>query len=162
MPKYIGLVLAALLCNACDSTRDFERLRYDSDELTMRESATYISLSGGACLGTCPDYGIYLLDDGTVHFQGRSRTVVRGIVTQRVRRTNFQRLKRYLEESHAFESGDEGNCLTDFPTFNLVMVDATGKRQAFLDTGCGGERRDMIWEIVDTVARLTDTTPMIR
>lgn len=127
----------------------------------MPQGATVISLDGGACLGTCSDFGIHLLNDGTVYFEGRSHTLVRGVVTLRVRSANYRRLRRYLEEHHAFDMGDDGDCLTDSPAFYLTMVDSTGKRTAYLDTGCV-RQTDRIWEIVAEIIRLTDTDGMIR
>lgn len=126
----------------------------------MPPSATYVGLAGGACLGRCPDYAIYLLNDGTVYFKGNANTTVRGDVTRHVSRVNYARLRGWLDENHALDVDESGDCMTDSPGFRLTISDAGRKREAFLDTGCVAQS-DRIWSMVEATIKWTGTRELI-
>ena len=144
--KYIGLMIAMSLalsaCTVVDRMEDRNYLFGRKDAL-VKPGETFLSLSGGACLGTCPAYEIYLFESGRVIFNGREFTTTRGVVESRVDPAAYGELAKILDAHYAFARRLRIHCMTDHPNFNVFSSRAGRVRSATLDYGCRGHRPDL-------------------
>jgi hypothetical protein len=110
----------------------------------------YIARSGGACLGSCPTYDVYVFSDGRVIFRGNGFTAAIGLRTKRIRPAQFQTLRMALEESHFFSAAGGGECVTDQPEVRIEMSLGEGIQSRAVDSGCRLDRLNL-WQAVERI-----------
>jgi len=116
----------------------------------VKPGDVYIARRGGACLGSCPDYDVYIFKDGRVAFRGNRFTAADGLRTKRIRRDQFQKLQAAIQESNFFSAPEPTECLTDQPAVSIEVNFGEGVRQRSVDSGCRSDRENL-WPTVDMI-----------
>ena len=62
---------------------------FDREGALVSRGETFLAVEGGACLGTCPMYEIYVFENGRVLFNGREYTRARGVVESRIEPSGY-------------------------------------------------------------------------
>ena len=161
MPRAFLVVAAAgaLAAGAmsCASSR--------SAAVTAADTLPVVTLSRGACYGTCPIYALRLFDDGRTVFTGERFVRVVGSDTAHVSRDAVDALRRAFT-AHRFDALppviERGTALcgayaADLPTVQLGMRQADSLHTVRFDGGCMDHPRwlDSLAVMVDSVAGTT-------
>jgi len=123
---------------------------------------TYVAISFHGCLGTCPDFELYVFDDGHLVFRGNNRyTARRGIVHRTVGRNTYQRLLNYLDSHPVFDKRPE--CVewaTDHPGVTAFSTSHGQPQKAYWYFGCVRDA-DFARELFETFVVETNTAALI-
>jgi len=122
---------------------------------------TYIARIGGTCLGPCPDYEVYLFNDGRVIYRGNSHTTVSGIKRKNIPKERFEKLKSAIESSDLFQRPEAKDCLTDSPTVWIEADLGKGIRRRLVDFGCLSDRNTM-WAVVELMDEIAGAQEWIQ
>ena len=98
----------------------------------------FVGIAGGACLGTCPVYELYVFDDGRVIFSGKKFTGKSGVWNKQVDRSAYAELLATIVRTGVLdESIKRGTCLTDHPMLTVMRSAPGGQtvRTQTLNTG---------------------------
>ena len=158
MPRVLPLIaaLAALTAAAtsCASPR--------GPGATAADTVPAVTLSRGACHGTCPMYTLRLFDDGRTVFTGERFVRVTGSDTAHVSRDAVDALRRAFTARRfealpsAIERGTAlcGAYAADLPTVHLGLRQADSIHTVRFDGGCMDHPRwlDSLATMVDSVA----------
>jgi hypothetical protein len=101
----------------------------------------FVAIAGGACLGTCPIYELYVFDDGRVIFSGKKYTGKSGVFNKQVERSVYAELLTTIVRTKVLDAGlKRGTCLTDHPMLTVMRSAPDGQsvRTQSLNTGCEG------------------------
>jgi hypothetical protein len=120
--KIIGAVLAAFAMAACVSPGDVNQKPVDKPYAAGSPSGgvplwkpgeKFVAIAGGACLGTCPIYELYVFDDGRVTFLGKKFTGKSGVFNKQVEKSVYgELLATILRTGVLDDSIKRGACLT--------------------------------------------------
>jgi hypothetical protein len=102
---------------------------------------TFVGIAGGACLGTCPVYEVYVFSDGRVIFSGKKFTGKTGVWNKQVERSVYGELLATIVRTGVLEAPlKRGTCLTDHPMLTVMRSAPGGQsvRTQSLNTGCEG------------------------
>ncbi len=156
----VGLVMALpmALVSACVSSRAQSA---DTDSAVMpSDSIAVVSLSRGACHGTCPIYGLTLHASGRVLFTGErfvqpvgqdsARITSAAVVA--VRMAFDARKFEQVPASIEYNTPSCGTYVADLPTVVLAVATATGEHRVRYDQGCRNYPR-----MLDTLAQMIDS-----
>jgi len=101
----------------------------------------FVAIAGGACLGTCPVYELYVFDDGRVVFSGKKNSSKTGVFNKQVEKTVYaELLATILRTGVLDEAIKRGTCLSDRPMLTVMRSAPGGQsvRTQTLNTGCEG------------------------
>jgi hypothetical protein len=149
---------------ACAGGRDFvppQTIPYQNGAPAFTSAGdNYVAIDGGACLGRCPQFEIYVFDTGKVIFRGSRTTAERGSVESQVARGEYLTLKRLLENKRAFAHRFHFPCKTDHPAFNIIATEGPRIRVANLNYGCSGDAK-VLEKIEDAFIRVSNSRHLI-
>jgi hypothetical protein len=101
----------------------------------------FVGVAGGACLGTCPVYELYVFDDGRVVFLGKKFTGKSGVFYKQVERSVYGELLATILRTGVLDDAiRRGSCLSDRPMLTVMRSTPAGQsvRTQILNTGCEG------------------------
>lgn len=149
MKKQVGVILL-LMVGGCGV---FDERQIDT-EVLANAGEIYVARRGGGCLGNCPDYNLYIFDDGRVVFQGIANTAVAGIRRKRVEPKRFETLRRALVRTDLFHAPESTECITDQPAVWIEADFGDGRMTRMVDSGCVADRKNL-WptvRLIDEIA----------
>jgi hypothetical protein len=74
------------------------------------------------CLGSCPDYKVTILSDGSVQYEGRSYVHVQGIRKRKIPLALVQKLTQKLQEQDFFHWEEKKSVCLDFPETHITAT----------------------------------------
>jgi hypothetical protein len=101
----------------------------------------FVGVAGGACLGTCPVYELYVFDDGRVVFVGKKYTGKTGVFNKQVEKSVYGELLATIVRTGVLDEPiKRGSCLSDRPMLTVMRSTPGGQavRTQVLNTGCEG------------------------
>jgi uncharacterized protein DUF6438 len=101
----------------------------------------FVAVSGGACLGTCPVYDLYVFSDGRVIFSGRKFTGKLGVMTKQISPDIYASLLTLIVRTDVLDKKlKRGSCLSDHPMLMVMRSTTDGQRVRVrdLNSGCAG------------------------
>jgi hypothetical protein len=101
----------------------------------------FVGIAGGACIGTCPVYELYVFDDGRVIFSGRKFTGKMGVFNKQVEKSVYGELLATIVRTGVLDDSiKRGTCLSDRPMLTVMRSAPGGQsvRTTSLNTGCEG------------------------
>lgn len=124
--KYWSLITLMILFS-CKSTKEVGDLK---------ENEVLISMSKGACFGTCPVYSLEVYKGGYAIFYGKRNTAKKGKHSKKINEDQYKALIQAFKDSNfeAFENHYESN-IPDLPSVSIsykvdgAMKEVTGKRE---------------------------------
>lgn len=123
---------------------------------------SFVGLSGGACLGECPQFQIFVFESGRVVFNGQRHTARSGLVELQTAPSEYYELKKILAVHRAYSHRRlYFRCLTDHPGFDIGAVEGDRTRAGYLNSGCFGQARDLE-AITAAFIRISNTAALIR
>jgi hypothetical protein len=93
-----------------------------------------IRLERVGCLGSCPDYIVTILGDGSVEYDGRAYVRVPGIRKSTISASSVQQLIRILRNEDFFHWEEKEKVCVDFPEVHITVT-LKGQRKQVLE-GC--------------------------
>ena len=93
-----------------------------------------ITLERVGCLGSCPDYKITILGNGSVRYEGRGYVRIEGIRKSTIPSSDVQKLVQKLRDEDFFDWEEKKQVCIDFPEVNITAV-LKGHRKHVLE-GC--------------------------
>jgi hypothetical protein len=113
---------------------------------TALAAGASISLTRGACHGTCPIYRVSIAEDGTVVFEGGANVQLTGVSTGSTPRDSVLSLFREfdsagydrLADRYVNEAPGCGAYATDLPTITLSLTRDGRTKRVEYDQGCRG------------------------
>jgi hypothetical protein len=93
-----------------------------------------ITLERGGCLGSCPDYKVTILGDGSVQYVGRAYVRADGIRRKTVPVPAVQKLVQRLRDEHLFDWEEKKQVCLDFPEVDIAVT-LNGHQKRVLE-GC--------------------------
>jgi uncharacterized protein DUF6438 len=157
------LIFIACMVGGCSLFREPP----DGDFLESREVAlaaageSYVVLSGGACLGPCPVYEIFVFESGRVVFNGKEHTVRAGLVERITMPSQYFELKKLLAVRRAYSRRFHVGCRTDHAGFEVGAVEGERVRVGHLNYGCFNQVDDLD-AITAAFIRVADADTLIR
>jgi Domain of unknown function (DUF6438) len=142
--------LAAILLAGCISPGDVNQKPIDKPYAAGAPSGgiplwkpgeKFVGIAGGACLGTCPVYELYVFDDGRVIFSGKKFTGKTGVFNKQMEASVYAELLTTIVRTRVLDDGlKRGTCLADHPMLTVMRSAPGGQsvRTASLNTGCEG------------------------
>jgi|GEM_PF-1901818 len=117
-----------------------------------------ITLARSMCFGFCPDYTLTVAADGTVTFEGRDYTRVKGTVTGHVDRTQLTELASAIKQADFFGLEDSYSTnVTDNPSYTLTVQ--MGGRSKQVESYATRPRRLAL--LMDRIDQITDSQQWI-
>ncbi len=110
-----------------------------------------LTLERIGCLGTCPDYIVTVLANGSVEYDGRAYVRVQGIRKRTISASAVQELIQKLRNEHFFDWEEKNKICLDFPEV-LITVNLKGQRKQVLD-GCNSPGR--VLGLADEIDRIS-------
>ena len=93
-----------------------------------------ITLKREVCFGTCPDYKVTILGDGSVQYEGREYVRVSGIRRKTVPVSSVEKLVQRLREEDFFHWEEKKEVCIDFPEVHITVT-LKGQQKSVLE-GC--------------------------
>jgi len=93
-----------------------------------------ITLERVGCLGSCPDYKITILGNGSVRYEGRAYVRNEGIRNRAIPAADVQKLIQKLRDEAFFEWEEKKEVCIDFPEVHITAT-LKGQRKHVLE-GC--------------------------
>jgi len=96
----------------------------------------FITLERTICYGTCPDYRLEIQSNGTINFEGREYTKIKGKITDKITAEQLKQLVLEFEKADFFSldekyPNEKKNCpsvATDMPSA-IVSIKIDGKQK---------------------------------
>jgi len=119
----VTLLLICLLAFACKSTKE------TITEPESSEDNLIISMSKGACFGTCPVYTLDIHKGGFCTFHGRKNTKKKGKFAKKLSKEDYKNLVNAFKDSNFMEFEDhyESN-IADLPSVSISYVEGGVKK----------------------------------
>jgi hypothetical protein len=118
----------------------------------------FVGISSGSCSGTCPQYELYVFDDGRVVFSGRKDTARTGIWKKQVSPDAYAELVTMIVRTKVLDTEiKRKTCLKGRPVLTVLRsATASGNaRTVLLNSGCEGYA-DLVKEIESTFIQWAD------
>ena len=106
-----------------------------------------ITLERTGCLGSCPEYKVTILADGSVHYNGEFHVHVKGARSKTIPVSNVERLVRRLQNEDFFTWEEKKEVCLDFPEVHITVT-LNGQHKHVLE-GCNEPGR--VLSLADTV-----------
>jgi hypothetical protein len=155
-----SVLLVAFLLSGCSIVREPPDPYFGRPEIPVSPGENFLVLSGGACLGACPHYEIFVFESGRVVFNGIEHTARSGVVERHTMPAVYFDLRKLLTVRGAFSSRLRLGCRTDHPAFLVASVKGDRTRVGRLDSGCFTHTRDLD-AIRSAFIRAADAQPLI-
>ena len=128
-----------------------------------KQGDKFVGIAGGACLGTCPVYELYVFDDGRVIFSGKKFTGKTGVWNKQVDRSAYGELVATIVRTGVLDGPiKRGTCLSDHPMLTVMRSAPGGQnvRTATLNSGCEGHA-DIAKQIESLFIQYTEIEPWL-
>jgi len=170
VPSIVALAAMALL--GCVSPGDVNQKPVDKPYAAGSPSGgiplwkpgeKFVGIAGGACLGTCPVYELYVFDDGRVVFSGKKNTSKSGVFNKQMEKSVYAELLATIVRTGVLDDAiKRGTCLSDRPMLTVMRSAPGGQtvRTASLNTGCEGHE-DISKQIESQFLLFTETESWI-
>jgi hypothetical protein len=93
-----------------------------------------ITLERIGCLGSCPDYAVTILGDGSVTYEGRAYVRTKGVRNRTIPVSVVHKLIQKLESEGFFQWDEEKKVCVDFPEVHIAA--SLEKQQKQILEGC--------------------------
>jgi Domain of unknown function (DUF6438) len=110
-----------------------------------------ITLERIGCLGSCPDYKITILGNGSVRYEGRSYVRIDDIRKRVIPLTDVQKLVQKLQEDDFFGWEEKKMVCLDFPEVHITVI--LKGRQKHVVEGCNSPGK--ILELADRIDKVS-------
>jgi hypothetical protein len=111
----------------------------------------FITLERIGCLGSCPDYKVTILGNGSVQYIGRAYVRVDGFRTKTVPVKAVQKLVERLRDEDFFHWEEKEQVCLDFPEVHIT-VSLDGQQKRVLE-GCNSPGKLLALASISTVPR---------
>src|SRR5262245_24760934 len=103
----------------------------------------FVAIAGGACAGTCPEYELYVFDDGRVIFRGKKNTGKLGVAKKQVDRQAYGEVLATVVRTGVLDPEAKfkrGTCLKGRPVLTVMRSAPDGQSMLMqlLNSGCDG------------------------
>src|SRR5688572_23545757 len=122
---------------------------------------SFVALSGGACLGGCPVYEIFVFESGRIVFNGKEHTARAGFVERLTMPSAYFELRKLLAVGRAFSRRFHLGCRLDHAGFEVGAVEGERVRAGYLNYGCFNQVDDLD-AITQAFIRVADVSSLIR
>lgn len=135
---------------------DLEQKKISQIEATIPAGAI-ITLDRGPCYGRCPDYKLYIYENGRVIYFGRKDVKVRGIQTAQLSQDKIKLLINEFLKINYFSLPERfENCAFDFDSAQTSFT-MSGKTKTIFDYhGCYPIPQELI-ELEDKIDEITNS-----
>jgi hypothetical protein len=120
-----------------------------------------VELTRTACLGTCPNYSVTVLNDGSVSFEGRSGVEAPGLSRAQLSASRLRKLSSaVLASRHLFEAPENIEChilSLDAPETTIRVVVGGQEHELSADFSCSGSAVDQFHSLAETIDRIAVT-----
>ena len=116
-----------------------------------------LTLERVGCLGSCPDYTITILGNGSVTYEGKSYVQVQGVRTKKISRAAVEKLVRRLQSENFLKWEEKNVVCIDFPEVHISAT-LNGKHKNVLE-GCNS--RGKVLELAKEIDRLSGANAWI-
>jgi hypothetical protein len=152
------LVSVMVLMAPADSAIASPFSRDIADEKTL-----VMTMSRSACFGTCPDYTVWLYEDGTLEYEGRRFVKVKGSRKKTLDSATVQRVRQALVDSGIQQL--EADCCgcqewTDNPTVVISMITDSQRKTVVHYHGCT-KAPDWLGKLEDRLDSLLGTDEFV-
>jgi Domain of unknown function (DUF6438) len=110
-----------------------------------------ITLVRVGCLGSCPDYKITILGNGSVRYEGRGYVRVEGIRKREISASDVHKRVRKLRDEDFFDWEEKKRVCVDFPGVNITAT-LKGQHKHVLE-GCNSPGK--VLELADEIDRVS-------
>jgi hypothetical protein len=93
-----------------------------------------VTLERIGCLGTCPDYSVTIMSDGSVHYEGRAYVRVEGLRQKTISIAALQKLRQKVVDEHFFQWQENKKVCLDLPEVRVTVI--RGLRRKQVVEGC--------------------------
>ena len=100
-----------------------------------------IALERAGCLGSCPDYTVTILGNGSVEYEGRAYVRSKGIRRKTIPVSAVQTLVQRLRDEDFFHWEEKKEVCVDFPEVDITVT-LKGQRKRVLE-GCSSPGKVM-------------------
>ena len=109
----------------------------------------FVGISSGSCTGSCPQYELYVFEDGRVVFSGRKDTAKAGLWKKQVTPAAYAELVATIVRTGVLDAEiKRKTCLKGRPVLTVMRNanDSGNARSVLLNSGCEGYA-DLVKEI---------------
>ncbi len=110
-----------------------------------------ITLERVGCLGSCPDYKITILGNGSVRYKGRGYVRNKGMRNGAIPAADVQKLIQKLRDEDFFDWEEKKQVCIDFPEVHITVT-LKGQRKQVLE-GCNSPGK--VLELADEIDRVS-------
>jgi hypothetical protein len=110
-----------------------------------------ITLERVGCLGSCPDYTVTILADGSVQYEGRDYVQTEGIRKKTIPASEVQKLIEELSDKHFFQWQEKKMVCVDFPEVHITAT-LKGQHKHVLE-GCNSPGQ--VLSLADDIDRIS-------
>ncbi|HEU4591375.1 MAG TPA: DUF6438 domain-containing protein [Steroidobacteraceae bacterium] len=125
----------------------------------------FVAIAGGSCSGNCPEYELYVFDDGRVTFVGRKNTGKTGVWKKQVDAQAYGELLTLIVRTGVLDPETRikrGTCLKGRPVLTVMRSAPDGQSMLMqlLNSGCEGYA-DISRDIERLFIEWTEITPWL-
>ncbi|HEX4783830.1 MAG TPA: DUF6438 domain-containing protein [Candidatus Sulfotelmatobacter sp.] len=110
-----------------------------------------ITLERVGCLGSCPDYTVTILGDGSVRYEGRAYVHTEGVRKKKIPRSAVQKLIEKLRNEDFFQWEEKKMVCLDFPEAHITAT-LKGQHKHVLE-GCNSPGK--VLNLADEIDRIS-------
>ena len=110
-----------------------------------------ITLERLGCLGSCPDYKVTILGDGSVKYDGRAYVRIEGVRDNTIQGSAVQKLVQKLRDDEFFGWEEKKEVCLDFPEVDITVT-LNGHRKRVLE-GCNSPGK--VLRLADEIDRIS-------
>ena len=110
-----------------------------------------ITLERVGCLGSCPDYTVTILGNGSVKYEGRAYVRTKGVRNKTIPVSAVHKLIQRLKDEGFFQWDEEKKVCVDFPEVHIA-ASLEGRQKQVLE-GCN--RRGQVLRLADEIDKIS-------
>ena len=110
-----------------------------------------LTLERVGCLGSCPDYRVTILGNGSLEYEGRAYVRVEGIRKSTISESAVQKLIQRLRNENFFHWKEKKQVCLDFPEVHITAT-LRGQRKHVLE-GCNSPGQ--VLQLADEIDRVS-------
>jgi hypothetical protein len=110
-----------------------------------------ITLERVGCLGSCPDYTVTILGDGSVRYEGRAYVRTEGVRNRTIPVSAVHKLIQKLKNEGFFQWDDEKKVCVDFPEVHIAANLEDRQKQVL--EGCN--RPGQVLRLADEIDKIS-------
>jgi hypothetical protein len=110
-----------------------------------------ITLRRVGCFGSCPDYSITILGDGSVRYEGRAYVRTEGVHNETISHLAVQKLIEELESKAFFQWEEKKTACVDYPEVHITAT-LKGQKKHVLE-GCNS--KGQVLSLADEIDKIS-------